>query len=170
MKLFIAGHRGMVGSALVRRFLREKKTELLLRTREELDLCDQTQTFRFLEKEKPDVVIVAAAKVGGIMANQTHPAEFLHQNLYIAANTIEGAHHEHWIPGKQPFLDGHTNLTGRNRPSMIEPIREKPKWISLKLSPWNRVKGGVNPAFGACVSPFMMFWNTSLPACPTNRS
>ncbi len=92
MKIFIAGHRGMVGSALVRRFQDEKGVELLLRDRSQLDLRDPKQVFDFYQKEKPDTVIVAAAKVGGIMANNTYPAEFLYQNLAIAVNSIEGAY------------------------------------------------------------------------------
>ncbi|HTA76988.1 MAG TPA: GDP-L-fucose synthase [bacterium] len=92
MKLFIAGHNGMVGSALVRRFRAEKGVELLLRDRGELDLANQKQVFDFYEKEKPDTAIIAAAKVGGILANNTYPAEFLLQNLAIATHCIEGAH------------------------------------------------------------------------------
>ncbi len=92
MKLFIAGHKGMVGSALVRRFRAEKGVELLLRDRNQLDLANQKQVFDFYEKEKPDTAIIAAAKVGGILANNTYPAEFLLQNLAIATHCIEGAH------------------------------------------------------------------------------
>lgn len=91
MRLFIAGHKGMVGSALVRRFQKEKGVELVLRARSELDLLAQDETLAFLKKEKPDAVIVAAAKVGGILANSTYPAEFLFQNLAIAANCVDGA-------------------------------------------------------------------------------
>lgn len=93
MKLFIAGHKGMVGSALVRRFQGEKGAELVLRDRDQLDLTNQKQVFDFYEKEKPDTAIIAAAKVGGILANNTYPAEFLLQNLAIATHCIEGAHH-----------------------------------------------------------------------------
>jgi len=82
----------MVGSALVRRFRAEKGVELLLRDRGELDLANQKQVFDFYEKEKPDTAIIAAAKVGGILANNTYPAEFLLQNLAIATHCIEGAH------------------------------------------------------------------------------
>ncbi len=92
MRLFIAGHNGMVGSALVRRFRQEKQVELVLKNRTELDLLDQRQVFDFYQKEKPDVAVIAAAKVGGIMANNTYPAEFLLQNLAIATHTIEGAY------------------------------------------------------------------------------
>jgi GDP-L-fucose synthase len=92
MKLFIAGHNGMVGSALVRRFRQEKNVELVLKSRSELDLLDQRQVFDFYQKEKPDVAVIAAAKVGGIMANNTYPAEFLLQNLAIATHSVEGAY------------------------------------------------------------------------------
>jgi len=91
MKLFIAGHNGMVGSALVRRFEREAGVTLLLRTRRELDLENQAGVDAFYAAEKPDVAIIAAAKVGGIHANNTYPAEFLYSNLAVAANTIHSA-------------------------------------------------------------------------------
>jgi GDP-L-fucose synthase len=92
MKLFIAGHNGMVGGALVRRFQREAGVTLLLRTRRELDLSNQAAVEAFHAAEKPDVAIIAAAKVGGIHANNTFPAEFLFDNLAIAANTIHAAY------------------------------------------------------------------------------
>jgi GDP-L-fucose synthase len=92
MKLFIAGHNGMVGGALVRRFQLEPDVTLLLRTRQELDLASQAAVAAFLAAEKPDAVIMAAAKVGGIHANNTYPADFLYDNLAIANNTIHGAY------------------------------------------------------------------------------
>ncbi|MDP3073224.1 MAG: GDP-L-fucose synthase [Opitutaceae bacterium] len=92
MKLFIAGSNGMVGGALVRRFQREPGCSLLLRTRRELDLTNQAAVEAFYAAEKPEVVIVAAAKVGGIHANNTYPGEFLFENLAIAANTIHSAY------------------------------------------------------------------------------
>lgn len=92
MKLFIAGHQGMVGAALVRRLQREAGISLVLRSRRELDLTRQAAVEAFLAQEKPDAMIVAAAKVGGIHANHTYPAEFLFDNLTIAANTIDGAY------------------------------------------------------------------------------
>jgi len=87
----------MVGSALVRRFEREPGVTLLLRTRQELDLADAATVAEFYAAEKPDAVIVAAAKVGGIHANATYPADFLHDNLAIALATISGAA-RHGIP------------------------------------------------------------------------
>jgi len=82
----------MVGSALVRRFQGEPGVALLLRTRRELDLCDQAAVEGFFAAEKPDAAIIAAGRVGGIHANNTYPAEFIRQNLAIAANTIHGAY------------------------------------------------------------------------------
>jgi GDP-L-fucose synthase len=99
-KLFIAGHHGMVGSALVRRFKKEPGCELLLRDRKQLDLTSQSAVADFLAAQKPDVVIVAAAKVGGIHANSTFPAEFLHDNLLIASSTIHGS----WRAGVRRLL------------------------------------------------------------------
>lgn len=89
MKLFIAGHRGMVGSALCR--AARGDYELLTAGRSELDLTDQASTFQWLAEQKPDSVIVAAAKVGGIHANATYPGDFIYQNLAIATNLVEGA-------------------------------------------------------------------------------
>ncbi|MDQ5978544.1 MAG: GDP-L-fucose synthase [Verrucomicrobiota bacterium] len=91
MKLFIAGHNGMVGGALVRRFQAEPGVQLVLRTRRELDLTSQAAVHAFLAAEKPDTVIMAAAKVGGIHANNSYPADFGYDNLVIATNTIYGA-------------------------------------------------------------------------------
>ena len=82
----------MVGAALVRAAPVAGEVELLLRSRAELDLCDQQAVFEFLGRERPDQVIIAAAKVGGIVANSTYPAEFIYQNLTIAANLIHGSY------------------------------------------------------------------------------
>lgn len=91
-RIFVAGHRGMVGSALVRRLAASGYRNLLLRSRTELDLMSQTGTIGFLEREKPDFIFLAAAKVGGIQANDTFRADFIYQNLMIEANVIHGAH------------------------------------------------------------------------------
>jgi GDP-L-fucose synthase len=90
-RIFVAGHRGMVGSAIVRR-LHGQGCEILTAERGQLDLLDQAATRAWLANEKPDAVVLAAAKVGGILANDTYPADFLHDNLMIAANVIEAAH------------------------------------------------------------------------------
>ena len=91
-KIFVAGHRGMVGSAICRQLQKKSEVEIITRTREELDLCDQSAVHEFMKSEKPDEVILAAAKVGGIHANNTYPAEFIYQNLQIQNNVIHAAH------------------------------------------------------------------------------
>ena len=91
MKLFIAGHNGMVGSALVRRFQREPGVTLALRGRSQLDLTDSVAVDAFFATEKPEVAIIAAAKVGGIHANNTYPADFIYSNLVIATHCVESA-------------------------------------------------------------------------------
>ena len=90
-RVFVAGHRGMVGSGIVRQ-LENSDCDILTASRRELDLTDQRAVFEWLSREKPDVVVVAAAKVGGILANDNYPADFLYQNLVIEANLIEGSH------------------------------------------------------------------------------
>jgi GDP-L-fucose synthase len=119
-KIFVSGHRGMVGSALVRA-LREQNSEnhLLLADRTELDLLNQTAVEGFIEKHKPDIVINAAAKVGGIHANDTYPAEFIHQNLLINTNLIHAA----WQSGVGRFLNlGSSCIYPRSCP---QPIKEE---------------------------------------------
>ncbi|MFZ5956771.1 GDP-L-fucose synthase family protein [Pseudomonas sp. QL9] len=90
-KVYVAGHRGMVGSAILRE-LRERGYEnIVTRSRQELDLCDQQQVERFFAEEKPEQVYLAAAKVGGIHANSTYPASFIYENLMIESNIIHSA-------------------------------------------------------------------------------
>jgi len=91
-KVFIAGHRGMVGSSIVRQLKSYDGIELVLRTREELDLTNQQAVIGFFERENIDEVYLAAAKVGGIVANNTYPADFIYENLMIECNIIHGAH------------------------------------------------------------------------------
>ena len=91
-KIYIAGHRGLVGSAIVRQLESRGFTNLLMRTHKELDLTNQVQVQTFFKQEKPDYVILAAAKVGGIHANNTYPADFIYQNMMIEANVINSAY------------------------------------------------------------------------------
>ena len=91
-KIYIAGHRGLVGSAIVRQLESRGFTNLLMRTHKELDLTNQAQVQTFFKQEKPDYVILAAAKVGGIHANNTYPADFIYQNMMIEANVINSAY------------------------------------------------------------------------------
>ena len=91
-KIYVAGHHGMVGSAIVRALKNQGETNFVVRTHAELDLTDQTAVRHFFETEKPDQVYLAAAKVGGIHANNTYPAEFIYQNLMVQANVIDAAY------------------------------------------------------------------------------
>ena len=99
-RIFIAGHGGMVGSALVRKLRESGYSNLITRTRAELDLVRQGDVRKFFESERVDQVYLAAAKVGGILANNTYPAEFIYQNLMIEANLI----HEAWQAGVKRLL------------------------------------------------------------------
>lgn len=99
-KIYVAGHQGMVGSAIVRALKQRGQTQIVTRTHSELDLCEQAAVRAFFETEKPDQVYLAAAKVGGIHANNTYPAEFIYQNLMVQTNVI----HQAWCAGVQKLL------------------------------------------------------------------
>jgi GDP-L-fucose synthase len=92
MRVFVAGHRGLVGSALLRRLASEPGVELLFRTHQDLDLTNQAAVETFFARERPEQVYLAAAKVGGILANETLPAQFIGENLAIQTNVIDAAH------------------------------------------------------------------------------
>lgn len=98
--IYIAGHRGMVGSAIVKQLTAAGYQNLIVRTHAQLDLTDQTAVRDFMQQEQPQLVILAAAKVGGIHANNTFPAEFIYQNLMVEANVI----HQAWAAGCQHLL------------------------------------------------------------------
>ena len=91
-KIYVAGHRGLVGSALVRRLEKDGFTRIVTRTHAELDLTRQDKVEEFFSEEKPAYVILAAAKVGGIHANDTYPADFIMKNLQIECNVIDAAY------------------------------------------------------------------------------
>ena len=90
-RIYVAGHRGMVGKALLRALESSGVKDVICKTRDELDLCDQQAVNKFFETERPDCVLFAAAKVGGIHSNNTYPAEFIYQNLSMATNAIHAA-------------------------------------------------------------------------------
>jgi GDP-L-fucose synthase len=90
-KIYVAGHRGMVGSAIVRILQQQGQTNIVTRTHAEMDLTDQTAVRAFFKSEKPDQVYLAAAKVGGIYANNTYPVEFIYDNLMVQANVVDAA-------------------------------------------------------------------------------
>jgi len=99
-KIFVAGHNGMVGSAIIRGLKKTGEVNILSRTRAELDLVNQMAVADFFDKERPDEVYIAAAKVGGIFANSTYPADFIYQNIMIEANII----HQSFIHGAKKVL------------------------------------------------------------------
>lgn len=118
-RIFVAGHRGMVGSAICRRLEAEGFRNLVMRSRAELDLVDQRAVQEFLQAEKPDYVFVAAARVGGIVANNTYRAEFIYENLMVQVNVIHGAH----LAGVQNLMFlGSSCVYPRDCP---QPIREE---------------------------------------------
>lgn len=118
-KIFVAGHRGMVGSAIVRRLKADGFDNLILRTRRELDLTDQSAVEDFFASERPEYVFLAAARVGGIHANSTYPAEFIRDNLAIQGNVIHSA----WQHGARKLLFlGSSCIYPRDCP---QPIKEE---------------------------------------------
>lgn len=117
-KIYVTGHRGMVGSAIMRRLQQQGYTDVIGRTHAELDLTDQAAVLQFLQQERPDYIFMAAAKVGGIQANNTYRAEFLYENLMMEANIIHAA----WKAGVEHMLFlGSSCIYPRDCP---QPIRE----------------------------------------------
>ncbi|WP_375692049.1 GDP-L-fucose synthase family protein [Pseudooceanicola sp. LIPI14-2-Ac024] len=133
-KIFVAGHRGMVGSAILRlleaRIARGEDLSLLTRGHEELDLSNQVAVRSFMRAQKPDLVILAAAKVGGILANDTYPAEFIYENLIIQANVI---HQSHAAGIDRLLLLGSSCIYPR---LAVQPIRES-ELLTGDLEPTN---------------------------------
>ena len=161
-RIFVAGHRGLVGSALVRRLQAAGFKQIITRTHAELDLEDQPAVRAFYEQEKPEVVFDAAAKVGGIGANNTYPAQFIHRNLVIQTNVI----HEAWRSGVKKLLFlGSSCIYPRDCP---QPIKEE-YLLTGPLEPTNR------PYAIAKISGIEMCWSYNreygtryLSAMPTN--
>jgi GDP-L-fucose synthase len=130
-RIYVAGHRGLVGSALMRQLQARGYTNLLTRTHAELDLTDQAAVRHFFDQERPDYVMLAAAKVGGIHANNAYPAEFIQQNLAIQTNVI----HEAWKHGVHKLLFlGSSCIYPRECP---QPIKEE-YLLTGELEPTNR--------------------------------
>ncbi len=130
-KIYVAGHRGLAGSALVRKLQEQGYDNLVLRAHAELDLTDQLATHAFFEQERPEYVFLAAAKVGGILANDTYPAEFIHLNSAIQTNVI----HESWRVGvKRLLFLGSSCIYPRDCP---QPINED-YLLTGPLEPTNR--------------------------------
>jgi GDP-L-fucose synthase len=130
-RIYVAGHRGLAGSALVRALRGHRYTDVVGRTHEELDLKDQQAVRAFFASERPEIVCLAAARVGGILANNTYPAEFIRENLAIQNNVI----HEAWRSGVQRLLFlGSSCIYPRDCP---QPLREE-YVMTGRLEPTNR--------------------------------
>jgi GDP-L-fucose synthase len=161
-KIYVAGHRGLVGSAIVRRLQAAGHTKLLLRTHSELDLTDEAATRQFFAQEKPDYVFLAAAKVGGIVANNSFPAEFIRDNLAIQTNAIHAA----YLSGvKRLLFLGSSCIYPKLAP---QPMRER-DLLTGPLEPTNR------PYALAKIAGVEMCWSYNrqygaqyLAAMPTN--
>ncbi len=161
-KIYVAGHRGLAGSALVRRLKAKGYRNILGRTHSELDLIDGAAVERFFQQERPEVVILAAAKVGGIMANNTYPAEFIHSNLAIQTNVI----HQAWRADvKRLLFLGSSCIYPRECP---QPMKED-YLLTGPLEPTNR------PYAVAKIAGIEMCWSYNrqygtryLCAMPTN--
>ena len=134
-RIFVAGHCGLVGSAIVRELKRQRMARLVLRTSAELDLRDQAAVRAFFESERPQVVILAAARVGGIHANSTYPADFIRDNLQIQTNVIDSA----WRAGvrKLCFLGSsciypkHAAQPMREDALLTGPLESSNEWYAI---------------------------------------
>ena len=161
-KIYVAGHRGLVGSALMRQLAKQGYSNIVTRTHAELDLTSQTAVADFFKAEKPEYVFLAAAKVGGIHANNTYPAEFIHENLAIQTNVI----HQSYVAGVQRLLFlGSSCIYPRDCP---QPIKEE-YLLTGSLEPTNR------PYALAKIAGIEMCWSYNrqygtqyLAAMPTN--
>ncbi|MFQ6405244.1 GDP-L-fucose synthase family protein [Methylophilus sp. 'Pure River'] len=161
-KIYVAGHRGLVGSAIVKALLGQGYTNLVMRTHAELDLTSQQAVIAFFAQEKPEYVFLAAAKVGGIHANNTFPAEFIHENLAIQANVI----HQSYVNGvKRLLFLGSSCIYPKDAP---QPIKEE-HLLTGPLEPTNR------PYALAKIAGIEMCWSYNrqygthfLAAMPTN--
>ncbi|MFD0912389.1 GDP-L-fucose synthase family protein [Methylophilus luteus] len=161
-KIYVAGHRGLVGSAIVKALLAQGYTNLLTRTHAELDLTSQTAVTDFFAAEKPEYVFLAAAKVGGIHANNTYPAQFIHENLAIQTNVI----HQSYVNGvKRLLFLGSSCIYPKFAP---QPMKEE-HLLTGALEPTNR------PYALAKIAGIEMCWSYNrqygtkyLAAMPTN--
>lgn len=161
-RIWVAGHRGLVGSALVRELRRRGYTNLILRTHAELDLTDQAAVEAFFATEKPEYVFLAAARVGGIHANSSYPAEFIYQNLMIAANVIHSA----WRHGVKKLLNlGSSCIYPKLAP---QPLKEE-YLLTGPLEPTNEAYAIAKiAAIKLCLHYHRQYGCDFLSAMPTN--
>jgi GDP-L-fucose synthase len=161
-KIYVAGHQGLVGSALVRQLKSMGHVNVLVRTHWELDLTSQSEVKEFFSRECPEYVFVAAAKVGGILANSTYPAEFIHQNLLIQTHVI----HEAYRSGvKRLLFLGSSCIYPKNAP---QPMKEE-YLLTGPLEPTNRAYAMAKLAgIEMCWSYNRQYGTSFLAAMPTN--
>ncbi len=161
-RIYVAGHRGLVGSALMRRLQAEGYQNLITRTHKELELTDQAATRAFFESDKPEYVFLAAAKAGGIYANNTYPADFIHQNLAIQTNVI----HQAWKAGvKRLLFLGSSCIYPRDCP---QPIKEE-YLLTGPLEPTNKAYAIAKIAgIEMCWSYNRQYGTQYIGAMPTN--
>ena len=161
-KIYVAGHQGLVGSALVRQLKAMGHVNLLVRRHGELDLTNQSEVNEFFSRERPEYVFVAAAKVGGILANSTYPAEFIHQNLLIQTHVI----HEAYRAGvKRLLFLGSSCIYPKHAP---QPIKEE-YLLTGPLEPTNRAYAMAKLAgIEMCWSYNRQYGTNFLAAMPTN--
>ena len=161
-RLYLAGHRGLVGSAVLRKLEAEGFTNLILRTSKELDLRDQAATDAFFAEQRPEVVVLAAAKVGGILANDTYPATFIRDNLAIALNVIDAAQRH----GVRKLLNlGSSCIYPKLAP---QPLRED-ALLTGPLEPTNRAYAVAKiAAIELCDSYRHQYGSDFISAMPTN--
>ena len=160
--IFVAGHRGLVGSAIVRKLHAEGYKNLLLRTSEELDLRNQSAVADFFAQEKPEYVFLAAARVGGIIANSTYPAEFIYDNLMIQSNVI---HNAHVVGVKRLLFLGSTCIYPKLAP---QPLKEE-YLLTGPLEPTNDAYAHAKIAgISMCRAYNRQYGTRYLAAMPTN--
>lgn len=161
-RIYVAGHRGMVGSAIVRKLKDLGYTNLILRTSSELDLRDQSATRAFFKEEQPEYVFDAAAKVGGIVANNTYRADFLYDNLMIQGNIIEASHR---FGVKKLLFLGSSCIYPKNAP---QPLKEK-YLLDGQLEPTNEPYAIAKIAgIKLCENYFRQYGHDFISVMPTN--
>lgn len=161
-KIYVAGHRGLVGSAIVRELKRNGYSNLVLRTSRELDLRDKVETGQFFQEEKPDYVFLAAAKVGGIVANNDYPADFIRDNLLIQINVIDASYRN----GVEKLLFlGSTCIYPKHAP---QPMRED-ALLTGELEPTNEAYAIAKIAgIKMCEAYNRQYGTNYIAAMPTN--
>ena len=161
-RIYVAGHRGLVGSAIVRALVRHGYENLVLRTHDELDLTDRSAVLSFFQRERPEFVFLAAAKVGGILANDTYPADFIRENLEIQTNVI-GASYRNQV--KRLLFLGSSCIYPKLAP---QPIKEE-YLLTGPLEPTNRAYALAKIAgIEMCWSYNRQYGTKYLAAMPTN--